>query len=523
MARQSKIIIAKNIRLDKEYKEVLNYTENQMLSLVESNAVATAIDYSFIRENRGVVSTNFTYSQAIQCNYMAFQNKDYDNKWFFAWIDDVIYINDGTTQLQFTVDAWSTWFDKVTVGNSFVLREHVNDDTIGSNTVPESLETGDFIVNNSSYDSKLADTCICTMLSDDSTTTTSDVRGAVYNGVFSGCKYILNNRNSAGVTNLNQVLSDYDNAGKGDAVVGMFMAPTGVVPGWDPESTIGIDLGSNDDPYTWNYESITINSTINGYTPKNNKLFVYPYNYLAVSNNNGIEKIYQYEYFLNNTPKFKVDVSICPGCSVKLKPKDYKGVAENEIEGIVGGKYPTCSWKSDLFTNWATQNSVNNTLSIIGNVLTLGSGVASQGSGGDGTGDIISGAMGIANVFAQRYQHELVPDSARGNVNCGDVVSGGKHNTFYYYQYSVKQEFAKIIDDYFTRFGYQINRNKTPNITGRTYWNFIQIGESENLGYGEIPQRFMDEINKIARRGTTIWHSHSNIGNYTLNNTIVTP
>lgn len=515
MARQSKIIIAKNIKIDKEYKEVLNYTENQMLSLVESKQVASALDYSFIRD-KGTISTNFTYNQALQCNYMAFQNKDYSNKWFFAWIDDVRYVNDGVTEIAFTVDSWSTWFDKVNVSSSFVVREHVNDDTIGKHTLPENLETGDFVVNNVTYDSKLADTCICTMLSDDSTTTTSDVKGDLFNGVFSGCKYILNNRNTAGVNSLNQILSDYDNAGKGDAVVGMFMCPTGVIAGWDPESTIGIDLGRTDYPFTWNYNSVSLNSTLDGYTPKNNKLFVYPFNYLAVSNNNGIEKVYQYEYFTNNSPSFKVDVAVCPGCSVKLKPKNYKGVAENELEGIVGGKYPTCSWSTDLFVNWATQNSVNMGVTLAGNLLSIGSGFAT----GD-KGSVASGTMGIFSQIAQVYEHQLTPDSAKGNINCGDVVSGGKHNTFYYYQFSVKKEIARCIDEYFTRFGYKVNETKVPNITGRRYWNFIQIASTESLGYGEIPQRFMDEINKIARQGVTIWHDHNNLGDYTLNNTIV--
>lgn len=515
MARQSKIIIAKNIKIDKEYKEVLNYTEQQMLSLVESKQVASALDYSFIRD-KGTISTNFTYNQALQCNYMAFQNKDYSNKWFFAWIDDVRYVNDGVTEISYTVDSWSTWFDKVNVSSSFVVREHVNDDTIGKHTLPENLETGDFVVNNVSYDSKLADTCICTMLSDDSTTTTSDVKGDLFNGVFSGCKYILNNRNTAGVNSLNQILSDYDNAGKGDAVVGMFMAPTGVIEGWDPESTIGIDLGRTDYPFTWNYNSVNMNSSLDGYVPKNNKLFVYPFNYLAVSNNNGIEKVYQYEYFTNNNPTFKVDVAICPGCSVKLKPKNYKGVAENELEGIVGGKYPTCSWSTDLFVNWATQNSVNMGVTLAGNLLSIGSGFAT----GD-KGAISSGTMGIFSQIAQVYEHQLTPDSAKGNINCGDVVSGGKHNTFYYYQFSVKKEVARCIDEYFTRFGYKVNETKVPNITGRRYWNFIQIASTETLGYGEIPQRFMDEINKIARNGVTIWHDHNNLGDYTLNNTIV--
>ena len=516
MARNSKIVIAKNIRLDKEYKEVLNYSEQEMLELVDTNKVATALDYSFIRD-RGTISTHFTYSQCLQCNYMAYQNPDYDNKWFFAWIDDVRYVNDGTTEIYFTVDSWSTWFSKLTVGSAFVIREHVMDDTIGKHTLPEQLETGDYVVNNVSYDSKLADTCICTMVSDDDTQGVSTVIGDLYNGVYSGCHYILNNVTSAGITSLNQILSNYDNAGKGDAVVGMFMCPTGIIPEWD-ETIIGADLVPTSTPYTWDFSTVTMNSTLNGYTPKNNKCFVYPYNYLAVSNNNGVEKIYQYEYFTNNNPDFKVDVAICPGCSIKLKPKNYKGVAENELEGIIGGKYPTCSWTTDLFVNWATQNSVNLGLSAVGNVLTLGTGIMNFNPE-----QTTNGLMGIFNQIGQVYEHQLTPDSARGNINGGDVVTGGKKNTFYYYQCSVKYEYAKIIDEFFSRYGYKVNETKIPNITGRTYWNYIQIADTDTLGYGEIPQRFMDDINRIARTGTTIWHSHSNIGNYSLNNTIVTP
>ncbi len=79
-------------------------------------------------------------------------------------------------------------------------------------------------------------------------------------------------------------------------------------------------------------------------------------------------------------------------------------------------------------------------------------------------------------------------------------------------------EFLKIIDDYFTRFGYQINRVKIPNITGRPAFNYIEIGTGENFAYGEVPANSLDEINKIARSGVTIWHNHNNIGNYDINN-----
>lgn len=84
-----------------------------------------------------------------------------------------------------------------------------------------------------------------------------------------------------------------------------------------------------------------------------------------------------------------------------------------------------------------------------------------------------------------------------------------------------KTEYLKIIDDYFTRFGYAIKSFEMPNITGRKYWNYVEIGANEEIGYGEVPSKFMETINNSCRRGVTIWHNHANIGNYALNNTIV--
>ena len=85
---------------------------------------------------------------------------------------------------------------------------------------------------------------------------------------------------------------------------------------------------------------------------------------------------------------------------------------------------------------------------------------------------------------------------------------------------SIKREFAKIIDDYFTRFGYTVNALKVPNITGRTYWNYVEIGAGEDIAFGTLPIDAMEDINNIFRRGTTIWHLHDNIGNFTLDNSL---
>lgn len=142
----SKIILAKNINIDRQYTNVLSYSEQEMLELCQSNGhlVASANNYSFIRPT-GTIMAGFTYAQCLQANYIAFQNPDYSNKWFFAWIDDVIYKGDKNNEIVFTIDAWSTWFDYWNTKTCFINRQHVLDDTIGLHTVPENLDVGQVI------------------------------------------------------------------------------------------------------------------------------------------------------------------------------------------------------------------------------------------------------------------------------------------------------------------------------------------------------------------------------------------
>lgn len=142
--RNSKIILSKDIHIDKNYNNVLNYSNSDMLALMQSEAhfVGKKENCSFLgRENR--ISTSFTVDECLQANYIAFQNPSYSNKWFFAWIDDVVYKGDMNTEIIFTVDCWTTWFGYWTQKPCWVIREHTNDDTIGNNTELEDIDVGD--------------------------------------------------------------------------------------------------------------------------------------------------------------------------------------------------------------------------------------------------------------------------------------------------------------------------------------------------------------------------------------------
>lgn len=495
MARTSKIRICKGIKLDKEYNNVLNYTESNMLSLCESNThlVASANDYSFIRA-RGTISVNFTYSQCLQSNYMAFQNKDYDNKWFFAFIDDVTYISDGCTEISYTIDAWSTWFPSLNIENCFVVREHTNDDTIGANTIPENLDVGEVIEEDSVTDSSYSNATgywVAVMsdyrIKDNSTGNEIDPtnRGlqcagiSLYNNCIYGSElFLFNILTTSNLTDLALFLQRTASDGHASDINAIYVLPSMSFSSLanftqHTASAGGISFSFYTIPYTTTPK--TFDTTVNkltsftGVTIRNNKCYCYPYNYILASNNQGSTNIYKYENFSSASCVFENQFSINVGGSGRVVPKSYKGMSYAEDEAIPLGKYPTCAWSCDAFTNWLTQNSVNIAVSAGLTAGSLAGGIITAGGGFSGEGlslaneistanqaslvanSGMSVASGVGGLIGQFYQASLMPN-IKGGQATGDVIWSVGLNGFVFRKMRCKDEYIKVIDEYFSRF-----------------------------------------------------------------------
>lgn len=528
MARNSELILCSGIRLDREYSNVIDYSESDMLSLCRTNKIAGDSNYSFIRNGKRL-GTSIPYSAALQGNYIAFQNPDYSNKWFFGFVDDVKYVNDNSTEIFYTIDYFSTWFRELTLNDCMVVREHTNDDTIGANTMNEDLNVGEVIAESTDeftfQDSQSLipnDNYACILSTHDPATNKDFTGVEEINGSYFGYRAFLID----GHANVDNFIGKTNSQGKIDSILCIFMFPKTLIP--------SSDLSLVTDTYTTatytyyrfipvlgdtahkEFEStkqITKTTSFTDLTIKNNKCYCYPYNYLMITNNAGNKNILRYENFSDTTANFKIQSSFSIGGSIRCVPSNYKGISENIDESIPLAKFPTCSWSGDAFTNWLTQNSVN----IATNVLSTATGLLT------GSAPVVMATAGqTANLIGQFYQASLLP-SIEGGQNTGDVNYSSSDNTFKFIHMRAKNEYMKIIDDYFTAYGYKTMRNKIPNITGRTYWNFVEIGSSESIGHGSIPADALSVINNAFHNGVTIWHDHANIGNYELTNSIVTP
>ena len=462
-------------------------------------------------------------------NYCMYRNDNYSNKWFYAFIESMEYLNDSTTLIKIKTDVYQTWQFDITFKRCFVKREHVNDDSFGANTIPENLEYGEYIVNGKASSSFSVKNCyLAAQVSQVTASMNTFLRDKIriYNGLPSGCFVLCFNMND--FVNFSNFVKAFDKENLADAIVSVGLIPKNLITGtpttYGYSGTDGWEcyiLPTSYDAITLETDTWTRNTSVDGYTPKNAKVLCAPYNYLLVTNNAGSSVAYAWEDFSSNVATFKARGAFSQGCDIKLTPTNYK---RTDLDGgyewsINLGKLPMVSWNSNFYLNWAAVNSqyieVQAGLAAAnwaGNMLT---GMAT-GNFGKMFGASTSLASDVAAIQQQVRVAEMTPNSARGNQNTGDLNWTLGKDCFTGYKMSIKAEYARSIDEYFSAFGYRVNRNKVPNITGRTNWNYVETANCNVVG--NIPQEDLDEIKEIFNSGVTIWHKTAYFMDYSQNN-----
>jgi hypothetical protein len=181
----------------------------------------------------------------------------------------------------------------------------------------------------------------------------------------------------------------------------------------------------------------------------------------------------------------------------------YKGLDENYDEGLILNGFPQCSFNTDAFKNWLTQNQFSIAIGGVSSVLQFG------------TGNYIGGAMSALNMANEIYKHSLLPIQAKGNVGSGNLNIGLRINKFEFFYNMITDEYAKMIDNYFEKYGYKVNVMKVPETKTRPYWNYVKTKDVNLIG--DIPVNDMKELKSIYDNGVTLWHGDY-VGDYSLFN-----
>lgn len=557
----SRIILLSNVPLDKAQADTLWFPDkNTQTTYFMSKQRREYTAQSYQRKDRGYIrlfNTNdadhgVKYEDIFDCNYLMYQNIRYGNRWFYAFINSIDYINDSVCEVRYTIDPIQTWFFDYSLHQCFVERCTPSSDEIGENILPEKIEVGEYVMNGT-YDpliSNFADPVVIFMYvnpTNEGDNNSGAYSGANYGGVFGACElWAFDPSDVTGISSWINARSQHL-----DSIVGAYMCPKSIALMSPPESISG---GYKIPSYTLGYQgadyadAVTKTTPLNGYTPRNKKLYTYPYTYFHVDGPDGQSLHLRYEFFANNTPTFRITGNCTYPVEVNFYPSNYKNIptggglsAYQEFRpsklSIKG--YPMASWSCDAFNAWLAQNSVPIALSLgAGLASSAGTlvGIAATGGlanfagmavglGGAMTKSEIAQGRAAGNVIGSQVANGLgvLAEGYRASI-AGDITGGcfeTGSNDFAFGRMCFRgglmtqpESYLKAIDKYFDMYGYTMNQHRLVNNHVRTRWTYVKTRGC--TVEGNLPADDADYICTCYDNGIRFWSDTVNPLDYSL-------
>lgn len=566
----SDVVLCRGVPIESDYRHTLYFgSVAAQNNYFFSKAFKQFHNVSYQRERRNVITLEIPATQVYACNYLMFKNTSYGEKWFFAFVNSVEYVNDNVTDIYYELDMMQTWMFEYTLSQCMVEREHSVTDKIFENTKPENIGYGELMcgVSQNLLSSRgLLGEYACVITS--KPYSSGDVPIKLYSQFCPVYGYI------GRAEDMNTIVQEFVRTGWQDAILSVTVGNKLMAQGADETH---FDMPKQVPKEDFKFVCYGVTSGIyegeeqfkdqlpNGYKPRNKKLFGYPYNQLWISNNQGTVNEYRYEDFkLDKDDFFHMEVAASgissPECV--LYPLDYRGVSKYYDHALVLTGYPTVPWIGDtykaymamnrnqienaLFTQGA--NGVMNTVSaFLGGAMTVNNaadmlqaakadasnagktvsqttktGLRQQAMGGifsaigtAGT-SIVDYMTSVWQVEAKLKDVSNIPPNVGGLSGAGSVTNALSRFDYSAYYMCVKPEYAEIVDKFFDMFGYNTCTVKVPNTHSRPHWNYVKTIGCEIQGF--LPQEAANVIKAVYDHGVTFWKNGDEVGNYTLDN-----
>ena len=560
---QSNIRLLKGVNLDSTYEHTIYFNNaTEQMNYFASKTKHTFSNVTYNRVNKGVARLQVGADDVYDCNYMMFQNIGFGNKWFYAFINHVEYINNITCEIYFEIDDMQTWAFDYTLGMNYVEREHSATDNATEYYLPEPVDIGDYIVDDRSRNAYLDYQALDTVVATSFNPTSGDILimkmdTKIYNGIY----YKVFETYPGGDDETGQGVTDYLNSivsQQGvDSIVSVFVCPHAITKFYLDQITSGYSARTarkNDAIlFDFNKAFASFKEDNREYVPKNKKMYTYPYNFVYLYDNIGNDTSILKPQFLE-TPDGYIHINASMGLSTVpscvLYPERYKGKTDNVEAGITLDKYPQCAYNIDTVRAYIANGGmysdvINLGSSMVFGALALGVGAGTGGMGAVATGTALAvagsqtggakpsaGAMrpmanigsymsskvGMANAVNQLSHNLNKPDTTR----TGSVISGLMADSEYYpivERRHINVTNAIAIDNFFTKYGYACQQLKVPNRNVRPHWCYTQTVNCVLDGIS-MPADAEAHICSIYDKGITFWKNGDEIGNYSLDNSV---
>lgn len=588
----TKLYLLRDIPLDETYENTILFDSKnaQYVYFTSSYHIKYSFDavpntMTYQRVNRNTIRVNVLCDNIYDCNYLMFQNTAYGDKWFYAFIMQVNYINDSVTEIVYEIDVMQTWMFDYNLEECFVEREHSATDNVGDNLQDENLPTGEYVLGaDFNVDSFFDDYMIVIASTYDLMSIQAPrpfSEGAFYRGIYSGVHYYTIPVNMQNLAQTASVIQAYINdtytvwGDRSDSFICMYMThkmtyienQENVQPSFEKGITVKTS-GAVFADYS---------GDANAYTPHNKKLYTYPYNFFYATNFKNVSEAFPYEYFdyaqydnqhSQNMVYIVGDGSFVGNPAMIFYPRYYKGGGYKCLDyGMMLDGYPQCAFNTDSFKAWLAQMAIPIAALGVAGLLTGGAaigagmaaGAAVAGSttalatvgtslstevlannvGGMGAsvakGAVTPTAIGIPDT-AKSTIHRAIVNKLREGINAfknplhthgvdsGSALIANHSFGFGFGNKHIRKEYAKIIDEYFDMYGYATNRVKVPNIRVRNHWTYTKTVGC--VVRGRIPKDAEVQICSIFDNGIRFWKDGSKIGMYSAyapTNTPVSP
>lgn len=506
-----------------------NQTERELY--FSGKTVYTISDAKYVR---GSIRVQKNQSELFNINYMCFINTSVSEPPIYCYVTGTEYINPNVTQINYEVDAWTTYMFNIRLHDCDIAREHP---PVGYaynyNTVPEGLPYGDlYIANTYKLEMDFKDEFIIISACDlqESAGTVDEpkiigAKGDVVGGIPTACNVYAVTNSTSSLYNIMSALSQYPWVSQ--SIISIFPYPIselghGITT---VQSAMGFTIGllRERNAVIKNY-SVDWKSMFPQF--KEQKLYCYPYSYIEITAGNGASIILKPE--LLNSSKLSLNVwgAVTEG-SLMLHVEGYGNVRDRQFSSVLFSGIPSIPVQNNQYLLAKAQSVSQNDLAhsiakenIFLNAIGGAIGGVLSGNTGAAFGSMIEGFKGAyqeqqsAEMDRLRIsqQQGAIGLAGKGASGAGLVMYAVRELDFNVRFWSLRSEWQTKLESYFSAFGLKSLEIKTPNVKTRPRYNYLKCN-FVNIE-GDCEQEAIDKIRNMFLNGVTFWHDVNNVGVY---------